>query len=79
MAPDDLTEEWVFRIETEYPYNGMLSELLRRNGIVFVTRGRMGAGIALKAGLGAERTQFYVPPDLFPRANTLVSEILPST
>lgn len=36
MAPGDLTEEWVLLIETEYPYNGMLSELLRRNGIAFV-------------------------------------------
>lgn len=79
MAPDDPTEEWVLLTEAEYPYSGMLSELLRRNGIICVTRGRMGAGMVLKVGLGAERTRFYVPPDLFPCANILVSEIFPST
>ena len=83
MAPDaqakKRAEEWVLLTEAGYPYSGMLSELLRQNGIPFVTRDCMGAGMALKVGPGAERTRFYVPPGCFSRAGALVSEIFSQT
>lgn len=66
---------WPLLTEAGYPYSGMLSDLLTTNGIPFVDRDVMGAGMALKVGAGAERTRFYVPGDCLERAKELVSVI----
>lgn len=68
-------EEWAILTEAGLPYSGMLSELLRQNGIPFVTRDSMGAGMALKVGLGAERTRFYVPCGRLEQAKALTDDI----
>lgn len=64
-------EDWVFLTETGYPYAAMLSDLLSQSGIPFVTRDRMGAGMALKVGPLSERTRFYVPPSHYRSAAEL--------
>lgn len=71
--------EWKFLVEMKAPWSGMLCDLLKQNRIPVVTENRLGAGMALKAGPGAERTRFYVPPDRFPCACDLVSEFFSST
>ena len=67
--------EWQFLVEMKAPWSGMLCDLLKQNRIPVVTENRMGAGMALKVGTGAEHTRFYVPPDRFPCASALVGEI----
>lgn len=71
--------EWKFLVEMKAPWSGMLCDFLKQNRILVVTENRLGAGMALKVGPGAERTRFYVPPDRFPCACDLVSEFFSST
>ncbi len=66
------TEGWLLLTEIGYPYADMLSDLLSQSGIPFVTRDRMGAGMALKVGPLSERTCFYVPRSHYQSAADLL-------
>ena len=68
VRPDDpcyLTEKAV-------PWNGMLEDVLRQEGIPFVTSGRLGAGLSTYVGPVLEITRFYVPWVELSRAQDIV-------
>ena len=64
-----------FLTEKGAPWNGMLADVLRRNGIPFLTDGRMGAGLAPRAGTMLESSRFYVRWDDLERADAIVDEL----
>lgn len=65
-------KDWMFLTEASYPYASMLSDLLTQDGVPFVAKDRMGAGMALKVGPLLERTCFYVPGTHYERAAGLL-------
>lgn len=71
----EITKDWILLTDTKYPYSGMLSDLLKQAEIPFTTEGRMGLGLALKAGPLLESTRFYVPHTCYECAIELVKNI----
>ena len=65
-----------FVTEQDYLTTGMVEDVLKQAGIPFVTRGVMGAGLAIKAGPMLERTRFYVTYDRLRQAEEAVDELL---
>ncbi|MBP5665287.1 MAG: hypothetical protein J6X87_03315 [Clostridia bacterium] len=41
-------------------WSGLLADVLKQNGIEFVERNVLGAGLAFKTGMMSERVRFYV-------------------
>ena len=56
-------------------WSGLLEDVLKQNGIPYFTKGRMGAGMALKVGPMFESVRFYVPRDRLDAARDLVEEL----
>ena len=54
---------------------GTLSEVLENNGIPFVTKNVLGAGMTAKLGMGAEQVRFYVPYTFWEQAKKLEQDI----
>ena len=50
-----------FLTEKGVIWAGMLEDMLRQNGIPFLTKKALGAGLALKVGPMSERISLYVP------------------
>lgn len=50
-----------FLAEQDYLTTSILEDMLKQEGIPFLAKGVMGAGLAVKAGPTLERTRFYVP------------------
>ncbi len=71
VRPDDPC----FLVEKGAPWNGMLADVLRQNGIPFLADGHMGAGLAARVGTMLESSRFYVRWDDFERANAIVDEL----
>ena len=65
-----------FVTEQDYLRTGMVEDVLKQEGIPFLTRGVMGAGLAFKAGPTLERTRFYVTYDRLRLAEEIVDELL---
>ena len=70
-----VAEDPCFLVERGQPWSGMLADVLTRNGILYLTSGRLGAGLAARVGSLLESSRFYVRYDDFARANDLVDEI----
>ena len=56
VRPDDPC----YLTEQSSPWNGMLEDVLRQEGIPCVTSGRLGAGLSTYVGSVLEITRFYV-------------------
>lgn len=54
-------EDYCYLAEKETIWAGALSDLLTQNGIPYVTKNLLGAGLAAKMGPAMERVRFYVP------------------
>lgn len=54
------SEDYCFLVEKELIWAAALEDLLRDNGIPFVTRNALGAGLAAKIGPAMERKRFFV-------------------
>ncbi len=67
--PDDLC----FLIEKEPMWAEMLEEVLKDNEIPFITRKKLGAGMALKAGPMMERISIFVPYAYYGAATEFVT------
>ena len=65
-----------FLTEQDYLSTGILSDVLEQNGIPFMKKDVMGAGMAIKVGPMLERTRFYVPYPQLADAETVVEELL---
>lgn len=57
-------EDECFVTETSYLWSGVLADLLRQQGIPFMTRVAQGAGITSQVGVVMARVGFYV---MYPR------------
>ena len=64
-----------FLTEKASPWSGMLEDVLRQNGIPFLTEGRMGAGLAVRVGSMLESSRFYVRRDDLERAGEIVGAL----
>ena len=64
-----------FLTEQDYLPTSILEDVLKQNGIPFLTKGVMGAGLAIKAGPVMERTRFYVPYERLEQATAVVDEL----
>ena len=69
------TDDPCFLVERPQPYSGMLCDVLDQNGIVHIAQGRMGAGLAVRAGGMLESRRIYVRYDQFDAANAIVDEL----
>ncbi|MBR4234444.1 MAG: hypothetical protein IKR85_00095 [Clostridia bacterium] len=56
-------------------YSSMLAEALTNNGIPNVTRGRLGAGLAMSVGPVLESVMVFVPYSLLDRAREIEEEM----
>ena len=62
-------------VEKPLVLSGLLEEVLKNNGIPYMTKGTMGAGLTLTIGAFIETTKFYVTYPCFEKAKALVEEI----
>ncbi len=64
-----------FLTEQDYVSTGILEDVLQQNGIPFLKKALMGAGMAIKVGPMLERNRFYVPFEQLESAEALVEEL----
>ena len=67
--------DFCFLTERQALWAGLLSDVLRQEGIPFVKESVQGAGLAAKIGPIAERIRFWVPYDRYPAAKELETAI----
>ena len=66
-----------FLTEQDYLSSGILEDLLKQNGIPYLKKDVMGAGLAIKVGPMLERSRFYVPFELLESARAVAEEVFP--
>ena len=71
-------DDYCFLLEKELLWARALEDLFRDNGIPFVTREVLGAGLTSKIGLAMERKRFYVPYGFYRAAKELEEEFFSS-
>ena len=64
-----------FLTELDYLSSGILDDVLRQNGIPFLKKEVMGAGLAIKVGPMLDRSRFYVAFELLDRAAAIADEL----
>ena len=67
-----------FLTELDYISTGILEDLLRQNGIPYLKKDVMGAGMAIKVGPMLERSRFYVSYGQLDSAKTILEEAFSS-
>lgn len=73
-----MTDDLCFIAEKEQIWSGMLADVLEQYEIPFLTKNRLGAGMALKIGPHMERILFYVPYSHIQQAKDLVVDLFPN-
>ena len=68
-----------FLAEQDYISSGILEDVLKQNGIPFLKKDVMGAGMAIKVGPMLERSRFYVPFDRLQDAVSVMDEVFPAS
>ena len=63
--------------ERDYISSGILEDVLKQNGIPFLKKDVMGAGLAIKVGPMLERSRFYVPYERLEAASAVLEELFP--
>ena len=64
-----------FLAELDYVSSGILEDVLRQEGIPFLKKDVMGAGMAIKVGPMLERSRFYVAYPLLEKAGTVAEDL----
>ncbi len=64
-----------FLTEQDYVSSGILEDMLNQNGIHFLKKDVMGAGMAIKVGPMLERSRFYVPFEQLDSAASIVDDV----
>ena len=64
-----------FLTEQDYISSGILEDLLKQNGIHYLKKDVMGAGMAIKVGPMLERSRFYVPFEQLENAVSVVEDV----
>lgn len=75
MEDGGRTDDLCFLTEKDLLWGGMLADVLKQNRIPFLTKNRLGAGMALKVGPAMERVRFYVPCSHIGQAKRLVDAL----
>ncbi len=68
-------EDLCFLVEKEQIWGDMLSDVLKQNGIPFLSKGRLGAGLTTRMGSFAESLRFFVKYRDIERARSIVEEL----
>jgi len=61
--------------ELDYISSGILEDVLKQNGIPYLKKDVMGAGMAIKVGPMLERSRFYVPFEQLESAAAVADEL----
>ena len=64
-----------FLTEQDFVSSGILEDVLKQNGIPFLRKNVLGAGVAIKVGPMLDRGRFYVAFDLLPKARELTEDL----
>ena len=64
-----------FLTETDYLSSGILEDMLKQNGIRYLKKEVMGAGMAIRVGRMLDRSRFYVAYDQLQEAETLAEDL----
>jgi len=64
-----------FLTEQDYVSSGILEDVLQQNGIPFLKKQVMGAGLAIKVGPMLDRSRFYVPYPQLETAEEIVEDL----
>ena len=64
-----------FLTEQNYVSSGILEDVLKQNGIPFLKKEVMGAGLSIKVGPMLDRSRFYVPYAQLESAAAIVDEL----
>ena len=68
-----------FLTEQDYVSSGILEDVLGQNGIPFMKKNVMGAGLAIKVGPMLDRSRFYVPFDRLESARDIADGLFSET
>ena len=74
-ARDPRPDDPCFLTEQDFLPSGVLEDILNQNGIPFLKKNVLGAGLAIKVGPMLDRSRFYVAYELLPRAQEIVEEL----
>lgn len=75
MEDEGRGDELCFLTEKDLLWGGMLADVLKQNKIPFLTKARLGAGMALQVGPPMEHVCFYVPCSHIEQAKRLVDAL----
>ena len=64
-----------FLTEQDFVSSGILEDILKQNGIPFLRKNVLGAGVAIKVGPMLDRGRFYVAYDQLSKAQELAEEL----
>ena len=64
-----------FLIERDVIWSEVIEDMLKENGIPYLTRGRMGAGLAISVGPMFEKIRYYVPYACLEKAKELTDAV----
>ena len=64
-----------FLTEQDFVSTGILEDVLGQNGIPYLRKNVLGAGLAIKVGPMLDRGRFFVPYELLPKAQELVEDL----
>jgi len=65
-----------FLTELDYLPSSILEDLLAQNGIPFLKKGVLGAGLSIRVGPMLDRSRFYVPYDTLESARSVADDLL---
>ena len=68
---DPISTDYCFLVDKKVIWATALEDLLKDNGIPYVTENTLGAGLAAKIGPALERKQFFVPYSHYSTAKAL--------
>ncbi len=72
-----LPEDVCYLTEREQIWGEMLEDVLRQNGIPYIIRRTLGAGLSMSIGAMLECYRFYVPFGALEKAQEIVDELFP--
>lgn len=64
-----------FVAEQDYVSSSILEDVLKQNGIPFLKKSVLGAGIAIRVGPVLDRSRFFVPYEQLEKAASVVEEL----
>ena len=76
VVRDPEPKDACFLTEQDYFTASILEDLLKQNSIPFLTKGVLGAGLAIEVGPMRDRIRFYVPFDHLESAAGVTDELL---